>query len=59
VMRRSGSLYALNLRLLKNRSGTARALGQAHIPRRLKTLRLRVYVSGVGHSNIVRVRVRR
>jgi nitrous oxidase accessory protein NosD len=59
VMTRSGNLYALNLRLLKKRSGTARAFGEAHVPRRLKTLRLRVYVSGVGHSNIVRVRVRR
>jgi nitrous oxidase accessory protein NosD len=53
-----GSAYAVGVRLARNRNSRLRRFGEARIPRDLRTLRLRVYVRGAGHSNIVRVRVR-
>jgi nitrous oxidase accessory protein NosD len=53
-----GSAYAVGVRLAQKGSSRLRSFGEARIPRDLHTLRLRVYVRGAGHSNIVRVRVR-
>jgi nitrous oxidase accessory protein NosD len=57
-MAQRGSAYAVGVRLAQKRNSRFRSFGEARIPRRLRTLRLRVYVRGAGHSNIVRVRIR-
>ena len=60
VMRRRGSGYVSSLRLENlGRKASSRRLGDARVPRSVRTLRLRVYVRGAGHSNIVHVRIRR
>ena len=59
TLRPRGKSYAAGVWLGKLGHKTSRRFGSARVPRATRTLGLRVYVRGVGHSNIVQVRIRR
>jgi hypothetical protein len=59
TMRPRGRTYAAGVRLERLGRKGSRRFGRARVPRGARTLRLRVYLRGAGHSNMVRVRIRR
>ena len=59
VMPRRDGSYALSVELKKGRRKASRRFGLAPVGRGPRTLRLRVFLTGAGYSNIVRVRVGR
>ena len=59
VMPLQDGSYALSVELRKARRKGSRRFGLARIGRGPRTLRLRVFLTGAGYSNIVRVRIAR